>query len=305
MTIEAFVATAWKDHADRPEEVADRLAGALAQLQTPADIPPYAQLVTHVFGEHLARWDAGIDLLVSLRELPCGNSDPQAGRVIDRNIASLRYAGGADGAVTHLSLDDRIAALATAGSALAGRHEFQRAIAAYEEALRLALPGLQPGSPALRAMAVAGNNLAASLEEKPKRDAGETRGMVAAAEGGLKYWKLAGTWLEHERAEYRLARSLLQADAAARAVEAAQRCVDVCDANDAPAIERFFAAAVLAVAQRRAGDRPASDASRHRALDQYAMIAPDDRQWCDVDRRELDDLDPIAAQASEPGPAKG
>ena len=42
MSIEAFIAAAWKDHADRPEEVADRLAGALALPQLPADVPPFA-----------------------------------------------------------------------------------------------------------------------------------------------------------------------------------------------------------------------------------------------------------------------
>ena len=59
--------------------------------------------------------------------------------------------------------------------------------------------------------AVAGNNLAATLEEKPDRDAFETEGMLTAAQGGLHHWKLAGGWMEEERAEYRLARSLLQA----------------------------------------------------------------------------------------------
>ena len=71
MTNEAFIDAAWTDHADRPEEVAERLAGALPQLQSKVDIPPFARIVTHVFGEHLARWNTGIDLLLSLRSLPC------------------------------------------------------------------------------------------------------------------------------------------------------------------------------------------------------------------------------------------
>ena len=111
--------------------------------------------------------------------------------------------------------------------------------------------------------------------------------MVVAAEGGLKYWKLAGTWLEHERAEYRLARSLLQAGEPARAAASARRCIDVCEANDAPAFERFFGWAVLAIAQRSQGDIPAFEASRQQALGQYAMIAPDDQKWCDAERKEL------------------
>lgn len=112
--------------------------------------------------------------------------------------------------------------------------------------------------------------------------------MVAAAEAGLEYWQLAGTWLEHERAEYRLAKSLLQAGFPAKAVHAAQRCVDICEANEAPAFERFFGDAVLAIAERRAGNLPGFEAARRRALEQYAMIAADERSWCETDRRALE-----------------
>ena len=71
----------------------------------------------------------------------------------------------------------------------------------------------------------------------------------------MRYWRLAGTWLEEERAEYRLTRSLLQAGNHEGAVEHAHRCIDVCAANEAPPFERFFGYVVLAIAQSRAGDR--------------------------------------------------
>ena len=287
MSFDTFVAAAWNDHGDHPEEVASRLAGALDLLESPANIPPFASLVTHVYGEHLARWTAGIALLESLRGRPPWDGSSEPSRAIARSVAILRYAGNLDAALTHLSTGDRIAVLAAASSALAGQREFRRAITAYDEALQLAASGLQPGSPELRALAIGGNNLAASLEEKPNRDHFETQGMVAAAEGGLKYWKLAGTWLEEERAEYRLARSLLQAQNHASAVAHAERCVDVCIANNASPFERFFGYAVLAIAQLRGGDRPACAVSRQRALDQYAMVAADEKQWCEAEVNEL------------------
>jgi tetratricopeptide (TPR) repeat protein len=287
MSLDAFIATAWNDHGDHPEEVADRLAGALNLLESPADIPPFARIVTHVYGEHLARWNAGVDLLESLRGRAPADGDPGAAGAITRSVAALRYAGNLDTSLTHLSTDDRIAALATAASALAAQLGWKRAIATYEEALRLAEPGLPSGSPALRALAVAGNSMAASLEEKPDRDLVETRGMVVAAEGGLRYWRLAGTWLEEERAEYRLARSLLQAGDPAAAVEHARRCVDICAANDAPPFERFFGYAVLAIAHARRGDSGAHATARQFALDQYATVAPDEKQWCEAELNEL------------------
>jgi tetratricopeptide (TPR) repeat protein len=287
MSIDEFIATAWNDHGDHPEEVADRLAGALDRLVSPADIPPFARIVTHVYGEHLGRWSAGVALLESLRGRVPVDGDPGVAGAITRSVAALRYAGNLDSPLAHLSTDDRIAALATAASALAAQLGWRRAITTYEEALRLAEPGLPSGSPALRALAVAGNNMAASLEEKSDRDSVETRGMVVAAEGGLRYWRLAGTWLEEERAEYRLARTLLQAGDPAAAVEHARRCVDICGANDAPPFERFFGYAVLAIACARSGDGAAHATARQLALDQYALVAPDEKQWCEPELNEL------------------
>src|SRR5205814_895249 len=152
-----------------------------------------------------------------------------------RHVATLRFASGDAACLAPLSTDDRVAVLALGASTLAGGGAFAGAISAYREALALAGGGLPAGSPALRALAAGGNNLAAALEEKPSRDADETQGMVDAAEGGLRYWKQAGTWLEEERAEYRLAKSLLQAGRAGDAIAAARRCLDVCERNDAPA----------------------------------------------------------------------
>ena len=213
--------------------------------------------------------------------------------MLARHIAALRFAGGDESTLAPLATDDRIAALAVAASALAGQLCFKRAIAVYDAALALAAAGLADGSPALRALAVGGNNLAAALEDKADRDADETRGMVRAAEGGLLYWQRAGTWLEEERAEYRLARSLLQAGDVAAARHHAERCVDVCQANDAPAFERFFGHAVLALAQRGAGDAAAFDASSRCARALFNQIPADERTWC---QNDLDELGPAASR---------
>ena len=62
--------------------------------------------------------------------------------------------------------------------------------------------------------------------------------MIVAAEAALRYWKQAGTWLEEERAEYRLAKSLLIAGRAVDAVASARRCLAVCERHEAPAFER-------------------------------------------------------------------
>jgi hypothetical protein len=138
-----------------------------------------------------------------------------------------------------------------------------------------------------RALAVMGNNLAAALEEMADRSPEQTRAMLAAADTGLTYWKLAGTWLEEQRAQHRLARCRLQAGDAAGALRSAQQCIAVCESNGASAFERFFGHAVLALAQRAAGDAAAFNAARDQARDLNAQVEPGERRWCEADLAAL------------------
>ena len=287
MTFDAFFKLAWNDHGDQPEDVADRLAVSLHLLESPEHIGRFAGLVTHVFGEHLGQWNRGIALLRSLQDLPgYADGDMIADR-LNRAIATLRFAGGENGALDSLTPEHRASALATAAAAFAGQNEFKRAIAAYSEATQLADAGLPCASPAIGALAVGGNNLAAALEGKKDRDAFETDGMIAAAQGALKYWTQAGTWLEVQRAEYRLARSRLQAGQPGAAIESANRCIDVCALNNAPPFEQFFAHAVLALAQRAASNLSAFEAARDRALGLLEQVPADERKWCASELKEI------------------
>jgi tetratricopeptide (TPR) repeat protein len=287
MTFDAFLQTAWDQHGDSPQDVADRLGATLRVIDAPEHIPRFATLVTHVFGEHLGQWQEGAALLESLRSLPAFDASPIVAGALARNIAALRFAGGDAAALDPLTPEQRVSALATVAAAFTGRGRLAEAIPAYAQALRLADAGLPDGSPAARALAIGGNNLAAALEAKPDRDAAETQGMLDAAEGGLRYWKLAGTWLEEERAEYRLTRSLLQARQPEAAIASARRCLAVCERNDAPAFERFFGYAVLALAQRSAGDATGSDAAREQALRLFAQVPEEERRWCEQELEEL------------------
>jgi hypothetical protein len=287
MTFATFLETAWTDHGDRPQEIADRMAASLAVIDAPDQIRPFAHLVTHVFGEHLGQWDRGIALLESLRAMPAFDGDPATAAALSRNIATLCYAGGNESALAALTSDDRVAVLAAAAAAFAGRGEFKRAIESYAEGLALAAHGLPADSPANRALAIGGNNLAAALEEKDDRDAQESAGMVAAAKGALQYWKVAGTWLEEERAEFRLTRSLLKAGDATAALQSATRCIEVCARNEAPAIESFYGYVVLALAQRAAGDANGFASTRQAALALHEQVPAEERKWCLSEIAEL------------------
>ena len=67
----------------------------------------------------------------------------------------------------------------------AAKGAFDAALATYRQALHGAEAGLPADSPAIRALAIGGNNLAAALEEKTDRTPAQTAGMVDAARAAL------------------------------------------------------------------------------------------------------------------------
>ena len=281
-TFDAFLEAAWNDHAGDAPAVALRLAQSLDVIAAAEHVPSYARIVTHVYGEHLARYADGIALLERLRTVAAWDGSAMAAGAVARGIAVLRYCGGDASVLAPLATDERIVVLATASSAFAEQKAYKRAIETYAEALELARGGLADGSPALRSLAIGGNNLAAVLEEKADRDALETRGMLTAAQGGLDYWRRAGTWLEEERAELRLSSSRRSAGDYDGAIHHAHRCLALCSAHDAPAIEHFFGVAAVALAQRSAGLRDEFEASRRLALQWHERVDPSERTWCDT-----------------------
>jgi len=92
MNFDEFIDTAWNEHGDRPQEIAERLAVALPMMAAPAHVAPFARIVTHVYGEHLGQWQSGIALLEAVRRAPIYSEAPEVGGVVKRGIATLRYA---------------------------------------------------------------------------------------------------------------------------------------------------------------------------------------------------------------------
>lgn len=287
-TFEDFIAAARSDHTDHPDAVAARLEGGLPHLGAAADVPPYAAFVVHVFGEHLGDWDRGAKLLEAIAALPVAAGDEAVQLSVRRGFAAIRHAAGDSSALDGLAPADAAQALCVICTTHVARHETDRAITALERALHLArLQPLPDKHPAIRSLAVAGNNLSGELEEKPRLTDAERSAMVLAAETGLTYWKLAGTWLEEERALSQLARCLLRAGDIERAREDIGRAIAICAANDAPTWDRFFARSVQAAIERAGGNDEGYLQARAAALAAYDALPDDERAWCKRELREL------------------
>jgi len=280
MDFDAFIDQAWTDHATDPAGVAARLPQALAAVAGAQQLGALAHLAQHVHGAHLARWQDGIAFQQQLAALPhCAEASAEA-QSIARTIRGLRLAGGLGDDRAGATPSDRVRLSALAAIHLA-EHDATRAGAFLQQALdEAASAGLPDNDPCHRALAVAGNNMAGTLEDKPTRTAAERQLMIQAAQAGRRFWAIAGTWLETERAEYRLAMSWLKADDLAQARTHAQQCLAIVAANDGAALERFFGWEALGRVERAAGNATGHAQAVAQAEQAFAGLDEGDRGWC-------------------------
>lgn len=239
MDFQTYLHKSWSEHATDPQGVADRFESNFSLLSKPEDVLAFAQLVSHVFIEHLSNWKKGKETLTKLLSLPLSESAATQ-KSLQRSIATMDYLMGEIKEIAHHSASDQVRILAAAASGFAAAKDITKAKNTLEKAVAIASAQLDEKDPTYKPLAMAGNNLASQLEEKDHRSTEETSLMLFAAETGRKFWERAGTWLEVERAEYRLAHSHLAAGNIEKAIHHAKLCREICEKNSADHMEMFF-----------------------------------------------------------------
>jgi len=294
-----FVAKGWDDHATDAAGVFDRFASGVALVTEPKHVPPFAGLVVHVAGEHLGRWNEGLDLLRRLERPPLLAESPE-GRALARSKAVLELCAGDRQAAQRSATAARSGAsqpfasdlariLAIASAALAGQKRVAEASEAFEEALALAAYGPTAGDPTARALAITANNLASAYEERQDRSPAEDALMKRAALVARDWWGLAGTWVEAGRAEYRCSFSHRAGGDNAAALEHARRCLRIVEANGSDPYEALFAHEALAYAHHALGDGLAAARERSAMASLVPSVADaDGRAFCEGQLGVLD-----------------
>jgi hypothetical protein len=280
MDFNTFMNQAWADHATDARAVAQRLHEGIALVGDEPQLARLADLAHHVHGEHLGDWRPGSAFIERLATLTAFVPDGPSGQTVRRCLASLALSAGNEPDLAALSASDRIRVGALAATNLA-QHDTERAKRLLHDALdRARAAGLPTTDPMNRSLAVTGNNIACTLEEKAGRSDGERALMILAAQTARHYWAIAGTWLETERAEYRLAMTWLQAGDLAQARTHAQTCLEIVAANDGAALERLFGWEALGLVERAAGNATGHTQALARAREAFAELADDDKAWC-------------------------
>ena len=286
MDISEFLNQNWHEHADQTAVVAARLPDGLALLSGSGQARRLAELAVHVLGEHLGRWDDGLAFLARMVVMPVAgdHADQQA---IRRCQATLHYCAGRrddfedllrQASISGVAEDnDRVRVLATAGAALVGQARIEEAQATFDAALSHAVA---PTASVARTLAVTGTNLSWDLEAYISRTQEEAAMMIRAAWIALKYWKIAGGWLEESRAEHRLSRSLTADGRAPAALTHAIASLRICAQNLADVMENFFAYEAISRAHSAAGAAAEAETARDTAADLLDEIDPALRDRC-------------------------
>ncbi len=280
---EKFLAKAWVEHANAPREVLARVERAASDVTDAECVQDAARLITHLYGVHFGEWAEGITALARLKTHPAWQHGSRLDSKLNRSIKSLELAWDATTDLSGLTLADQIHAYALAAGCLLERGECDPATSYLRDAAQRAekMAGADETG-ALRALAIAGNNFAVSLEEIPFLTSAQQEAMLFAAQVGRTYWGHVGTWLEVERAEYRLSKSFLKAGKHAAARAHAQACLRICEEQNAPALEFFFGVEALLRAMRaQANDGEYIARLRQKAQTLFNALDSDDQQWCE------------------------
>lgn len=280
---------AWQRHAEHSRAVADELPQLVPLLQSDDDVRALAHLARHLFGEHLGAWTQGQQFLMTLQQAAGRRELLVAGGAAETHIqrcsASLALARGARDMRRTMNEADRLAVTIFAACDL-GPHDGARARHLFEEAMAAAA-ALPPASPLHRVLATNCNNIAGTLQELPQRSENQRRLMIEAAQAARHHWEHAGTWLEVERAEYRLAHCWLAAGNPEVARHHANECLRIVEENDGAALEWFFGYEPLVRAERELGNADAVREALANMERAFERLSDDDKAWC---RKSLEAL---------------
>jgi len=258
-----------RDHDADPAAAAVTLRSMAASGVAAADTPRLSWLINHVIGEKFEAWVEALALLkpVCTDAVPAGTwrqlavAALLAGDVLTAWDAEARMADAQAGVAIRLAVLER---------KVEHLQPLQGAVALRQ---CLALIDPPPAASSLTAMLAASlNNVVSALMEHKMADVSEPVLREALTKGAAlcrTLWGLAGTWVNHERADYLVALVANQVGDFRAARDAANAALQLIDAHGTEDIDRAFILLELARAERGLG----SDAAYKTAKDGALAIA--------------------------------
>lgn len=276
MNISEYLNSAWSLHAKSPEKVLSEVREQLSNVQNEEEIIKLAHLIVHVSGEHLGKWQEGLELLRKLKH----NALLKNKADLLRYMAILELGNNPNTSIEKFSNSDQARIFASTASALISIGGVKAGEKFIKKAADLATD-LENTDTAQTTIAINANNIASTLESKIPRTETETSLMIFAAKTARVFWEKAGTWKEVERAEYRLAHSYLKAEQYDLALEHADLCMKIVNENQNEPLELFFAFEAKATALKAINDQEGFKTTLSNMNKTFMELSADDKSWCE------------------------
>jgi hypothetical protein len=272
MQFDTFIAQAWDDHVRDPHGVANRLADARPLVADEQQFIRLADIVHHVYGDHLNDRQGGLAAIGQLTRHPTYREAGISGAAVRRFIASLHLSEGDAGVLSAFGPSDQIRILALAVSNLTDVDP-ARAAVLFHEALRLVEASDLPSSDPMRGdLALQSHNLAAGIERATDPSDDELALMVLAATTARHHWALLGDDSNTFSGDLRLATAWRKAGNPAGARAAAQDGLSRARGDSGTALQRFKAAHLLGLIERDAANPEAFEDAATAAFAAYAEL---------------------------------
>lgn len=284
MDFDTYLANSWSEHVGNPAGVALSLRTASAFIIEGSQLIQIANLITHVFGEHLGEFENGIAVLEKLAASEYANDEIR--RSLSCSILILNFASGEEPEHHEFSVPERVKIYATTAGIQVARNELEPAAVNFRQSLALA-ENLSVNDSANRIMAVTSNSFACLLEEKSTLTQSEKDLMILAAQSSRKFWQNAGTWLEAERAEYRLSQSYLRAGDIISSIKHANLCLTICEQHQAEPLEFFFAFEAISLVEN-AMKQPLRSLPKMQKC--FNELSQNDKLWCEKTLKKIESL---------------
>lgn len=298
MTIADDLSLLMQNHDDEPQAAAEALR-RIAEQDVPADqLGRFTWLVDHVIGEKSGHWSEAYALIA---------------KVISRHASlpqpALRHAAVA----AHLSGNLLAGIALERRMAQDGTRADQVAIAVRAAAISFSITPVRAAEAALALLSIIGNveqwsdasgvdstvaaslnNAVSALLEQDDETVGHAdvrAAMTQGASAARTLWHRAGTWVNHERADYLCALVFNRIDDYANALEAAERGRQLIETNGPEDVDRAFL--LLESARALIGlSRKAEGVERLRQAETIAQEWDDEglTKWFDEKAQPVRDL---------------
>ncbi len=194
----------WQEHTKQPTAVAARLRERLACPMGEQDLIELAALATHVFGEHLGDWQAGMGYLDQLVDAH-GDAPAESLRRIDRQHAVLERLEDVNASLDRFDANDRLYITALALPAITLQRSVAEAETAVAEAMHLLASNDCHAYRKLFGVVTA--NLVCDLLDRSALSAARRRLLIVLAEKSHALWLQEGDETDREKSAFRLMQS--------------------------------------------------------------------------------------------------